>query len=195
MKISKSQIQEFWEWFTKSHFKLRSESFVRECLDKLDRTVSGWNLSWEIGPGKHTDYSFSLSGNGDVELSNLAKNIIKEAPAIEGWEFFDFRQSKENWRQLKLSHQNIDATDWEYILLKQPNDKLEILIKADNLNELSRDIQRNAIELVLINLLGEKKYITNIDFYDLIDSNSKEYSNKYNNLKHLPDHFKTITGA
>ena len=188
MKVSNNQIREFWNWFSKSHTQLHSDTYTEDTLDILDQTLSNWNLSWEIGPGIQSENSLSISGNGDVELSTLAKTIIGKAPTIEGWEFFNFRQTKDNWNQLELSNQYIEASNWEFVAIHQTSGKTKVLIKANNLNSLTLDMQIKAIEMVVLNLLGEEIYLSKIDSLNIIESSSKEFWNHLINLKFLPEH-------
>jgi hypothetical protein len=197
LKPSKSDIINFWDWFSKNHAQLHSESIDMSALNNLDTIMANWNVSWEIGPGINTEYSLTISSNGIKELSDIVKEIIQLAPSIQDWEFFTFRQAKENWQTLKLPDQSIaiDASLWQYVLLQYPDDKMEILIKADNLSEFDEKTRNNAMELVLINLLGEESYLKKIDFFDLELNLEKEYSNSMTPIKYLPKHLNSLNSA
>ncbi len=75
-------IVNFWSWFTKNSGNLHSDHYDKLILNELDRIISDWGLTWEIGPGLSKENSFTISPNGDKELLSKAKNIIDKAPQL-----------------------------------------------------------------------------------------------------------------
>jgi len=195
LNIPKTEILDFWDWFSKNHDQLHSDNFNQDCFDQLDIIFSRVSLSWEIGPGIKKTHSLSISGNGAKHLTQTAKDFIELAPPLVDWEFFPFRQPKENWRHLKLTDKNIDASCWQYTLLKYPDDRLEILVKVDNISTFDKKDKHAAIELVLINLLGEEIFLANFCNSEALNATENIDADKFTLLEDLPDHLKQLNGA
>lgn len=186
------QITDFWEWFAKNSERLRSDNYDRDLLEKLDRIISDWHFSWEIGPGVIESNSLTISPNGNKELLHQAGRIIERAPELDTWEFYSSKQPKENWFIARLIYEkaDINALEWTYVLLKYPDGKLEIIIKADNLKSLDTKTRELAIDLVLTNLLGEKRKMEELDFVDTTEEFDNE--EQITALKFLPAHLEEI---
>ncbi|MEO5562020.1 MAG: hypothetical protein ABIR18_01270 [Chitinophagaceae bacterium] len=195
MKPSKTDIQSFWNWFSKHHTQIHSESISKENFAVLDKTISGWGLSWELSPGITTGNSLSISGQGNRELSKIALQIVLAAPSIKDWEFFSFRQPKENWQHLKLPGNNIDidASDWKYVLTKTGEGKLELVIQANNITGVKDELQETVVQLVLINLLGEEKYISDIYIYEIVEDLEDEFPTGITSIQYLPERLNKLT--
>lgn len=182
----------FWKWFSHNHQQLKSDGYDPAILEQLDTTISEWGLSWEIGPGKTKKNSLTISPKTDVELLQLTEKIIADAPSLYNWEYYASKQAKENWYLLNLVKEriSIDASNWEYMLLKYEDGKTEILIKADNLMHYDESTKELVVEIILINLLGEKTFMQRINYFDTVDSfdNGKGATE----IRHLPDHLTRI---
>jgi hypothetical protein len=183
-----NQITSFWDWFTKKRHLLQSDNYDQEVLDHLDRTVCDWDLVWEIGPGLKKENSLTISPNGDKKLLEKAKNIIDKGPHLDNWEFYYSKQPKENWHKARLVDTaiEIDALSWTYVLLQYEDDKIEILLKADNLSQLGQETKELAADLILTNLLGENLKMQKIDFIDIV--NKFDDKKGITELKFLPAH-------
>ena len=181
-------ILNFWSWFTKKSDSLHSDSYDKNVLDELDRIISNWGLSWEIGPGISKKNSLTISPNGDKELLSKTNSIIDKAPQLENWEFYFAKQPKENWSLAKLVDTDfeIDASQWTYVLLKYEDEKIEILLKADTLSKLDKEAKEIAADLILTNLLGEELKIRKIDFIEVVEKFDGEKG--ITELKFLPAH-------
>lgn len=190
------QITDFWGWFEKKSDRLQCDNCDVDLLKELDETMSNWNVGWEIGPGFAKPNSLTISPNGNKELLDKTNKIINRAPKLEDWEFYSWKQPKENWHKAKLidKKHEVDAIDWTYVLLKYTDNKIEVLIKADNLTELNADDKELAVDLILTNLMGEKRKIEEIDFIEIIDE--FESDNGVTKLQFLPTHLaETKNGA
>jgi hypothetical protein len=181
-------ILNFWSWFVKKSNTLHSDNYDKNILNELDRTISNWGLSWEIGPGISKENSLTISPNGDKELLSKTNSIIDKAPQLENWEFYFAKQPKENWYLAKLVDTDfeIDASEWTYVLLKYEDEKIEILLKADTLSKLDKEAKEIAADLILTNLLGEELKIRKIDFIEVVEKFDGEKG--ITELKFLPAH-------
>ncbi|MFT3679941.1 MAG: hypothetical protein QM791_06690 [Ferruginibacter sp.] len=113
-------ILKFWKWFIENNDKLESDSYDPAILQQLDKTISHWDLNWEIGPGLSKENSLTISPKANQKLLQLTEQIISKAPIVDKWEFFSTKQPKENWNLLELNQDNIsvDASEWEYVFIK-----------------------------------------------------------------------------
>jgi hypothetical protein len=185
------QINDFWDWFEKNSNKLHSDSYDRGVLQKLDQIILDFGLTWEIGPGLTKENSLTISPNGQRNLIAKAKEIIDKAPSLGNWEYHFYKQPKENWDKASLDNDiNISASDWTYVLLKFPDNKFEITIKADNLKSLDMQTKELVVDLVLTNLLGEKRKIDEINFIEIVDDFEGEKG--ITQIKFLPAHLDKI---
>ncbi|MFN7488644.1 MAG: hypothetical protein ACK5QK_02840 [Chryseotalea sp.] len=146
-------------------------------MDELDRRLLNFGLRWEVGPGKTKENSFTISPSGDNEKIELTKEFIRISPTIDSWEFYNFKQPKVNWDKLELPEDNINITadKWRYILLKYKDGKKEILIKGDSLNTVDTDLKLVVAEMVLTNLIGEERMMTELDFVDVLSPDDNTY--------------------
>ena len=173
------RITEFWKWFG-LHQKL-----IREVLDdelhpeksfvveNLDNYVLGFGVfSWEIGLTDSKNMYFSISPNGNPELLLTSKEIIKEAPAIDAWEFFYAKPPKKWDFKFTLYDNNmlerfVDASAWKFVLLDEPGKARTFIIEAKNIEHLDDDTKDSACDLILTNTIGEERkihFLNHIDF-------------------------------
>ena len=197
--VSISKIMMFWEWFSKISKDFGSNLENIDLLDELDERVNELgDFSWEIGPGKIKENLLVISPNGDPELLQETKRIVNHAPPCDEWEFYYAKQPKE-W-ELKFEYNTedgkqieIDASEWEYALLRYEDGMFAIIIKASyHLRSLSDDDQLMAAEIVLDGELGEEMRIQSICEIDIVgafdtsqESNAGEIRGIANRLKKL----------
>lgn len=86
----------FWKWFIENKDNLESNSYDSAILQQLDKTISHWDLNWEIGPGQSKENSLTISPKGNPTLLNLTEQIISKAPRVDNWQFYSTKQPKEN---------------------------------------------------------------------------------------------------
>lgn len=190
--INTTDINNFWNWFKETADDLQSEKYPNDKLSELDERVLSFGLRWEVGPGKAKSNSLTISPGGDPEKIELAKEFIQSSPTLDSWEFYSFKQPKLNWDKLELPKYeiNITADNWTYTLLKYQDGKKEILIKGDSLNDIDSDYKVGVAEMVLINLIGEEKMMTEVDFVDVLAPDDNTYD--LNDLQELTEHLERI---
>jgi hypothetical protein len=186
--MNKSEINNFWNWFDENKNDLQSQKHPNDKLEELDRKVTEYKLRWEVGTGKVKANALTISPGGDHEKIELAKEFIKSSPTLDSWEFYSFKMPKENWKQLEIPRYdiNITAEDWTYTLLKYEDGKTEVLIKGNSLNLIDPDYKVGLVEIVLINLIGEERMMTEIDFIDVLDIDDDTY--ELNDIEELEGH-------
>ncbi len=170
-------IKDFWNWFNTNADDLQPEKYPNDTFEELDRKVSGFGLRWEVGPGKEKSNSLTISPGGDTLKIGFAKEFVRSSPTLDSWEFYSFKQPKADWDTLELPKYDIkiSAEGWNYALLKYKDGKLEILIKGHSLEDIDPDYKVGVAEMVLINLIGEEKMMTEVDFVDVLDPDDNTY--------------------
>jgi hypothetical protein len=181
-------ILNFWKWFVDNKDKLESDSYDPTILQRLDKTISSWDLNWEIGPGQSKENSLTISPKGDTMLLPLTEQIVKKAPTLDKWQFYSTKQPKGNWHLLELNQDNIsiNASEWKYTLLKYNDGKIEVLVKADNLQSFEKGTKELIVEIVLTNLLGEEIFMKKVDYFDVVDDFDSDKG--ITEIKYLPEH-------
>ena len=173
-----TEIREFWEWFKINTSRLQSDIIDEENIKEIDKRISTFGLRWEVGHGITKSNSLTISPNGDSEKLDLVKQFIDNAPTLDTWEFFNFKRPKPyHWDRLELPKYNINisASDWTYTLLRYEDGKKEVLIKGGSLAEIESDYKVGVAEMVLINLVGEERMMTEIDYVDVLGQDDNTY--------------------
>ncbi|MGF2411804.1 hypothetical protein [Ferruginibacter sp.] len=181
-------ILNFWRWFVENKDKLESDTYDPTILQQLDKTISNWELNWEIGPGQSKENSLTISPKGSPVLFRLTEQIISKAPELDKWQFYSTKQPKVGWHLLELYQDNIsvNASQWKYVLLKYDNEKIEVFIKADNLLKYDKETKEVIVEIVLMNLLGERMFMQRVDYFEVVDKFDSE--DGITEIKYLPKH-------
>ncbi len=188
----------FWDWFSKHNIDFGENFDNEKLLTELDdRLMVLGNFAWEIGPGSRCANQLVISPGGNLNLLPITKEIVSYAKTIHGWEFhyakppkewdliFDFE--KDNGEVI-----NIDASNWQYVLLKDEEGGFEIIIQTHNLDGLSEDDKLIISEILLDGILGEEIRMLYISYIDVVKSFDNQYLNKSNDIKYLDNHLKTI---
>lgn len=178
--LFKSKIKEFWKWFVINEQKFRIISDPHAVREMLDNQVLQFGVfSWEIGEGIRKSHTFTISPNGNPKMLRRSEAIIGEAPELAHWEFFAAKPSRE-WNFIFemydsfMVKREIDAAEWEYIIRMTPEQKLRILIYAENIDFLDEEDKVVASDLVINTIIGEMDkiyYVDSISFVDFVDEN------------------------
>lgn len=185
------KIQKFWDWFKMNHSKINPEIITEDMIDALDsKILELGDFAWEIREGKSKPNMLIISPGGDVDLIAQTKMIIEHAFIIDEWEFEYFKPAKDWDYSFYIDDERlIDASDWEYVLLKFSDGTFDILIKADNIDSLNDEEQSIAIDITLESCIGEKDYLEKILNYELVNSFEGKHNNKQNKMTVFPEHF------
>ena len=71
-------------------------------------------------------------------------------------------------------------------MLKYDDAKIDVLIKADNLLKYDKETKEFIVEIVLMNLLGERMFMERVDYFDVVDKFDSE--DGITEIKYLPTH-------
>jgi hypothetical protein len=173
----RAKIDEFWNWFQSVEASLAADIENPSLLQQLDARMHELDsmLSWEIGPGACDPRQLVISPNLDRDLWPKAQEIISRAPVIRGWEFYPARRPKD-WEYKFLMERSagrnpvqLDASSWEFVLLKYPDGDQEVLLQGNNLPALDDDERWHAAAITLESILGEDVLLDKINKFELVD--------------------------
>lgn len=199
MENLKGKINIFWNWFSENEKALMPEVITDNLIDTLDRKIlSLGDFSWEIREGEEKDNMLVISPGGDLGLLGQTKEIISSAPNSVYWEFQYYKPAK-NWEfRFTLDNYDVkrmlDASEWEYVLLKFPDATYDIILKAPSLVSLPKDYQNDAIEIVLESSIGEKLRLELIKDIEIVNEIPNEYDGKQASIKFLKDQIYELEG-
>ncbi len=177
-------INDFWNKFrgiSKIIREFPEEDNIIQLVDNLVKTLG--DFSWEYGPSINTDFYFSLSPNLNPDNLVLIKDIISSAPKIEGWEFIAGKPKKRefipSWIILddKEEEIKINASNWRCIIYKYSDNTYDLDVEITNLN-CNEDTKYYAVDIHLINLIGELSYIELITDIKIVSKFSPEEYDK-----------------
>ena len=120
----KESVKRFWNWFSNVEeaakevvsAELSDSKFREQIENELNKYCPG--LLWELGPNGDDQYQLVISSGRNVDNDKFAKELIENAPSINGWTFVDRKPPKE-WSRIMLvgeRQQKIDFSDFEYVL-------------------------------------------------------------------------------
>jgi len=197
-KLDIKKIKQFWQWFSENCEKFGPEFENSALLNELDdRITSLGDFTWEVGPGKTKSNALVISPNGDIEQLGKTKEIIRNAKECEEWEYFFAKPPKEwdlifEFETASGDLMQIDASGWDYVLLKYEDGMFEIIVKAYSLRQLDEEDRQVIAEIVLDGVLGEEVRIQKICAIEVVNEFSPQYQNKSSNIKNVANHLKNI---
>jgi len=199
-KTSITAIINFWEWFARNCRNFGANFENAHLLGELDAQVKRLgSFSWEIGPGKTKDHLLVISPSGDVDMLQETKIIIDHAIACDGWEYYYAKQPKQ-WDLRfffvtgKGARLEVDAAQWEYVLLRFEDGMFTIIIKASDLQHLDENDKLTAVEIALDGMLGEELRLQTFCEIDVRGEFDSEHMNKASNMRGLAPHIKKLSG-
>ena len=198
MNITKIDINMFWDWFS-NYYKEIGENFDNEMVltEIDDKLMDLGGFAWEIGPGSKAINQLVISPGGDPDLLPITKDIVSYAKIIPGWEFHYAKPPKEWDLIFDFEKDNgdvidINASSWQYVLLKYEDGVFEIILQTHDLDGLSEDDRLVASEILLDGILGEEVRMLHINYIDVVDSFDDQHLNKSSDIMYLKNHLKTL---
>lgn len=172
--IEKEKIEAFWQWFCNSVDQIKEvlsndhHEGRKSLVKTMDNQVLQFGMfTWEMGPSEEQHYFLTISPNGNEELLEISKQIVKLSPTFPDWEFYYAKPAKK-W-DLKfrvfddfMEEHRIDASSWQYLIENNSSNDIEIVIEAGNLSHLDQETKITAVDLVVTSLIGEAFKIYNV---------------------------------
>ena len=187
-------VQQFWSWFecNQGNFGDKFENVA--LIKQLDKWVSELGpFTWEIGPGSIKENLFVISPGGLMELLPLTKEIVSFSSNLKRWEIYYAKPPKE-WNYIfnflnsgggKIS---IDASKWQYVLLRYDDGMFGIIIEAPNLTGLGEEEKVSIVEVFLESVIGEEVMMLAICEIEIVDHLADEYVSKASDAINLAKH-------
>ncbi|MGS2764256.1 hypothetical protein [Sinomicrobium sp. M5D2P9] len=194
MGLNFDKIKRFWDWFIENQNNLIPENINNNLINSLnEKILSLGDFEWEIREGEAKENMLIISPGGDIELLEESEKIIKQSPSLVGWEFLSHKPAK-NW-DFKFSIEDqdnikriIDASTWEYVLIKFSDGTYDIVIRANGISKLNSNDKYMATDIVLESILGERMSLRLIKNTELVDSFSKDDFPKKSSIRYLKEH-------
>ncbi len=168
---------------------------MEAAKEAMDNHILDFGLfSWEIGEGTARPHYFTISPNGDPKRLELSRRIMDAAPNLRDWEFYYCKPPK-NWDfkfemyDRYLIKQQFDASAWEFALVEQPENQIEIIIKTDNLEPLDVDDELDAGDFAITQILGEELIIEYLEAFEMVTEFGPEHPAERYKMPHLKYQF------
>ena len=122
---------------------------------------------------------------------------MEAAPALHHWQFHYCKLPK-NWDfkfemyDRYMLRQQYDASGWEFALLEQFDNQIEIIIKTDNLYDLDPDDELDAGDFAITQILGEELVIEHLDAFEMVTEFEPDHPAGRYKLPELRYHFEKM---
>jgi len=198
IKDFKIKIDEFWNWFVEHEQKFRIISDPQIVREMLDNQVLQFGIfSWEIGEGSAKPHTFTISPNGNPKMLRRSEAIMGEAPELDKWEFFAAKPAQDWDFQIEMfdsfmEKRKIDASEWEYVLRMTAEQKIRVLIYAENIDFLDDDDRMVAADFALNNMIGEMDKIYFVESIEFLPFVEQQFVEDIKLLTELKSEFEEI---
>jgi hypothetical protein len=174
--FEQNRSHEFWEWFKSRSNQLFDDPTNADIILDLDRQIQSLGpFDWEIGPFNEEFMYLAISPNLDPKLLAITRLIVKSAPKVKNWVFYDSKPQKpyiSQWHMLNDVGKPIliDTSFWKYVLYKFQDGTFDIEVNVVSIdgNEQTRLL---AVEIAMANILGEHTFLTLVKNVSVTDSN------------------------
>lgn len=163
------QIENFWDWFEENEeLILRSlyngiDTELKELKNLFDEKILAFgHFTWEINEGKSKKYQFVISPNREFELLQISKKIMAEAPEMEHWEFLYAKEKVKFIEPFKIYDESLDPHLVNVISWKFKQELDSFFIYAPTLQNIDKETEQHALDLVATAVLGEEFRILNV---------------------------------
>ena len=197
-KLSDTKIENLWRWFVANENQIiasfQNESLANYIVEHLDNLILDFGMfTWEIGPGKVKPWFLTISPNGDKDLIKVSQKIIEHAPNLDDWEFNYCKPAKVWDRKfiiydINMNEQNIDASNWKYVMLRNEDGMIDLILEAKNITHLDDDTSRTAANIIVTNEIGEETKIQKILSVDIVDKLERPYNSRKTEIQYLKKH-------
>ncbi len=197
-KLNDTKIESLWRWFVVNENQIidsfQNESLTNYIVENLDNLILDFGMfTWEIGPGKVKPWFLTISPNGDRDLIRVSQKIIEHAPNLDDWEFNYCKPAKDWDRRFiiydsNMNEQNIDASNWKYVMLRNEDGMIDLILEAMNITHLDHDTARTAADIIVTSEIGEETKIQKILSVDIVDKLERQYNSRKTEIQYLKKH-------
>ncbi len=176
----KTQEEKFWKWFSENekfiYDNVENPNEQEKLFDKIHSFLLGIdeNLVFEFSPIKNGIREFSISADGISESFPAVEKLIEKSPNLKNWKFYAFRQRVSDISSIQLGNIKLDYKDI-FFRYTTENNELGIELNIRNFDDSSE--MKNAVYILLDNLIGEYDTTKNIDWIEWKKLNEKDTLN------------------
>lgn len=165
-KTFKQRVADFWNWFPEVAKQFEAEApdgdpkqVVSLVTEFMSKTMP--SLSWALGSGAKGDYSFTLTGEGQIAKQMLAEYWRTRAISLPGWSFYASRQPSnyETLKELAIGVSDEEQVDAESFMLEtrvnEETQQIDITAWHPALENVHEDHHFQILFLLLDEALGE----------------------------------------
>ncbi len=197
-KLIDTKIENLWRWFVANENQIidsfQNESLANYIVENLDNLILDFGMfTWEIGPGKVKPWYLTISPNGDRDLIRVSQKIIEHAPDLNDWEFNYYKPAKDWDRKFiiydsNMNEQNIDASNWKFVMLRNDDGMIDLILEASNITHLDNDTASTAANIIVTNEIGEETKIQKIQSVDIVGKLENQFNSRKTGIQHLKKH-------
>jgi hypothetical protein len=197
-KLNDTKIENLWRWFVANENQIidsfQNESLANYIVENLDNLILDFGMfTWEIGSGKVKPWFLTISPNGDRDLIRVSQKIIEHAPNLDDWEFNYCKPAKDWDRKFiiydsNMNEQNIDASNWKYVMLRNEDGMIDLILEAMNITHWDHDTARTAADIIVTSEIGEETKIQKILSVDIVDKLERQYNSRKTEIQYLKKH-------
>ena len=158
------RVDAFWEWFSSRcevyYQAIEDQNFdpyVQEVSQKMEELLP--SLAWVFGPGEdNVGHSFTVSPEGNPYKAFLCSYLIKRAPELKGWTFYDSRQASPTFAGCKMNvaGQSVSANEiWVSPSIDEDNELIDLVCWNPAFEDLPEKDRGQITFLWLDEALGE----------------------------------------
>jgi hypothetical protein len=155
-------ISELWQWFKINHRRLEganSDDQAFKQLTNLFRRIDR-NLTYDIRQEEF--WELQVSADGIPELIPLVREVVDQAPKMDGWKISAFRKPKAAPVTITAFDQSLNAENLFYTLDNEKHLTLFLPgLNDDNYRHLS-----HCAVIIVESLIGEYPLMTQVDEID-----------------------------
>ncbi len=168
--------KEFWNWFenNKEQFfflnQIENESEKERILYELETKLEEFSngLYFEIGGFPDEEQDLIITAGGNLNYFSKVIELTEEAPEIKNWNIIAFKPPVNENFKMRYQDIIIDTKETWFKLKTNSNSKYNIDLFFENYESNKLDSYREASQIVLETILGEKVYfklINSIQIY------------------------------
>lgn len=153
----KDPTNELWSWFRKSGEAFRDpHALDPRAMQKLARLLSAIEngVVYEFAVADGRAHELVISADGRPELFGAVIDIVKAAPALEGWKITAFRQPGPATVSIdmggsRMSHEDI------WFRASSSRGRTDLVLAVRGMTEQNHELLAGAVFILLDNALGE----------------------------------------
>jgi hypothetical protein len=182
------KISEFWTWFDSYRRGIDdstplAEQLLDQVLDHLAEIEP--ELAVELSVREDAVKELTISADGVRERFPVVEQIVSQAPSMEGWQIFAFRQPIQADFSLECGDLELRPSELYFQPLEEDG-ALDIIVYGQGFSDLDKD-QLSYHGLILIdNLIGEYDCVTQVRHYDFQEVPAEQDRDDLLPLSELP---------